>query len=194
MSIFDPFHQTETSDSDDHSDAGDTITGTQESHDAEDIDDDGAENEEVEVNRPQVTQRNQRRGVTPREVRRIAAKHAELLEAETSDVDAIAELLGVSPDPLDLTVAIMTAHRSRFAPLVDLQELAEMDPMTRAINVMGGGRRRIRSVWDLLVIFKVLSGDAPSNDMQAAQKIGTAQIDDSALERSLRLQELAKKS
>ena len=107
-------------------------------------------------------------------VRRTAAKASELLSADDGALKVLGHLLGASADPIDLTVAVITAPRNSTRTATDLFEVADADPMEAALVVAILPKERSKALWNLLVALGELKGTPPANDMKSALAMGKA--------------------
>ncbi len=107
-------------------------------------------------------------------VRRTAAKASELLTAGDSKLKVLAHLLGANADPIDLTVAVITAPRNSTRAASDLFEVADADPMEAGLVVATLPKERSKALWALLLALNEVKGVLPVNDIKAALAIAKA--------------------
>lgn len=110
------------------------------------------------------------RGISRAQIRRIAAKAEDIIDADSRIVDIAAHLVGApSTGVADLTTAIMSASRSASQPISDLNAIAEADPMEAGILATALGRPRLKAVWALLAALNAgPKGNMPTADTKAA--------------------------
>lgn len=107
-------------------------------------------------------------------VRRTAAKASELFAATDGQLKVLAHLLGANADPIDLTVAVITAPRNSTRAAADLFEVADADPMEAGLVVATLPKDRSKALWSLLVALGELKGTPPASDIKAALAIAKA--------------------
>ncbi|HLS02556.1 MAG TPA: hypothetical protein VK054_11355 [Beutenbergiaceae bacterium] len=134
-----------------------------------------------------------RRGVDRGLIRRVAAKVVEVQEADPTDVEVLAGLLGGANDPVTVTVGIMTASRADLGPLGDVENFAAMEDMEKAVSVMSMDGRKRGELWKTLAALGVVTGNIPRSDAKAALTLGAVKVTDEALEQISRVRDLAKK-
>lgn len=107
-------------------------------------------------------------------VRRTAAKASELFDATDGQLKVLAHLLGANADPIDLTVAVITAPRNSTRAAADLFEVADADPMEAGLVVATLPKERSKALWSLLVALGEVKGTPPASDIKAALAIAKA--------------------
>lgn len=103
-------------------------------------------------------------------VRRIAAKVLEVEAAAPRAVAAVAGLLGAKPNPVDLTVAIMTADRAVTQPLKDIQatyDAAIEDQIGAVLALNAVSRNQLKAMWTTMAAVNGTTTQMPANERQA---------------------------
>lgn len=103
-------------------------------------------------------------------IRRVAAKAAEVAEADQQTLGVAVSLLGCGTGLADVTTAIMTAPRAVTAPFADLLSIAEASGAEQGIIAMTMGRPRLRAIWSLLDDLGIpgFHSSIPPSDAKAA--------------------------
>lgn len=115
------------------------------------------------------------RGLSRAQIRRIASKANEVVEADSRTTKIAAMLVSSSADLVALTTAIMSADRSTAQPIVDLNKISEASQMEMALYTNALGRSRMKALWSLLVELGAdLKTNMPAGDVQAAIEIAKA--------------------
>lgn len=111
-------------------------------------------------------------------IRRVATKVIDVLNAPVDQRETLVSLLGAtSSEPVDLTLAIMTAGRTAMAPVNDLLTVADTDPFEVGIVVMSMEKPRMKAMWALATQLGVIDGTIPAVDAKAAMALAKASRD-----------------
>lgn len=137
---------------------------------------------------------SRRSGPNKASVRRVGAKLLQLQGADADDLAVLASLYGVDPDPLEVTVAVMTTDRSALTAVKDLTDIAEADdPFEAMVVAQEKGRARMKGVHSLLVALDAASSaslngnDAKAGAALAKDVTGLAEDAKTSLSRVLDL-------
>ncbi|GEL47770.1 hypothetical protein CHO01_28860 [Cellulomonas hominis] len=111
-------------------------------------------------------------GPSKASVRRVGAKVIQLQGADDQDLMVLASLYGVEPDPLEVTVAVMTSDRSALMPVRDLTDIAKATGFAAMVTAQEKGRGRMKAVHALLTALGGAStGSLNGNDAKASMVI-----------------------
>jgi len=102
-----------------------------------------------------------RAGSRRAEVRRDVVKYIQLSDVDEDDLQLLATLYGVQPDPLELTVAIMAGSRASLAAVNDLRAIAAADPFEAPLVAAALAPAQLKTVHGLLVTL----GGASTKDL-----------------------------
>lgn len=134
--------------------------------------------------------------VNKRLIRGSVAKVLELLEAESSDVNLLSVVLGITNASIgDVAVAVMTAKRADYSSLSDLKTIHAADPMEAGIIAVSLQRGALRGLWTVLASLDLVVSTLPASDAKAGMAVAKAihTIDQNVLARVERVLFLARR-
>lgn len=136
-----------------------------------------------------------RRSADKNLIRRAAVKVLELTNADPDDRRLLAAVLGVDDDPVQLTVAVLSADRNALTGIQEILDLADTNPIERGVVLMSLGRPKMRAIWQMYTDLGVdgIDGNIPGVDAKAAMALAKAELDGEVRARLGRVTELAKR-
>lgn len=153
-----------------------------------------AEHEDAVASKESKTTRRKRSGADRGLIRRVAGKTIDLSRAPAEDVQLLSDLLGCKPEPVNLTVAVMSASRADVAVLSEIKDLAASTSAERAVAVLTMGRPRMRTLWQVLAALGALGVSMPTSDPKAAMAIAEADLSDALVARVESVAALSRKN
>lgn len=115
------------------------------------------------------------KGISRAQVRRIAAKTVEVLDADEATRTVVSALVGSSTDAVELTSSIMVAPRTAKAPLNDIDELAQLikdnEQFRAAISAGALAPAQRKAMWTALVAVNATTGTMPADTQKAVLEL-----------------------
>lgn len=114
--------------------------------------------------------------VTPRLIRSVLAKHAELTAASPADVQLLAAVLGVRDDVDDLVAHILSTPRLTLAGVTELASIvdaARTDPFEAMARAMQH-ESTSKAIWAILTALGLVDGARPAKESEASIAIARA--------------------
>lgn len=114
--------------------------------------------------------------VTPRLIRSVLAKHAELAAASPADIQLLAAVLGVRDDVDDLVAHILSTPRlslagvTELASIVDASRTDPFEAMARAMQHENASK----AIWAILTALGLVDGARPAKESEASVAIARA--------------------